>query len=104
MNKSVYCFEVTVDGEASELHVAEDVAFDLLGAFTMNDEKCLEILRLHRSDLARNLERKLNARGVSDRAAFHFLSLDDIDRMSPMARDRERSKRLEIDKSSEEEA
>ena len=66
-----------VDGEASELHVAEDVAFDLLGAFTMSAEKCLRILRLHRSDLARNLERKLNARGVADGA--HFLSLDDIE-------------------------
>lgn len=100
--KSVYCFEVTVDGEPSELHVAEEIAFDLLGAFTMNDEKCLQILRLHRSDLAKNLERKLDARGVPDSVGFHFLSLDDIDRTNPVVRDRERSKRSEIDKSSEE--
>jgi len=101
-NKGVYCFEITVDGEASELRVAEDVAFDLLGAFTMSDEKCLEILRLHRSDLARSLDRKLYTAEGSDCAKFHFLSLDDIDRANPRVRDRQRSERLETDKSSEE--
>jgi hypothetical protein len=101
-NKGVYCFEITVDGEASELRVAEDVAFDLLGAFTMSDEKCLEILRLHRSDLARNLDRKLYMAEGAARARFHFLSLGDIDRADPTIRDRERSERSETNKSPEE--
>lgn len=82
--------------------MAEDVAYDLLGAFTMSDEKCLEILRLHRSYLARNLDRKLyNAEGAVS-AKFHFLSLGDIDRAKPTVRDRERSERSETKKSPEE--
>lgn len=97
--KGVYCFEMTVDGEASELRIAEDVAFDLLGAFTTSGEKCLEILRLHRSDLAKNLERKLHGSGPPGRTTLHFLSLDDVDRIHPMERDQQRSGRSEIDES-----
>lgn len=89
--QGLYCFEATINGEARELHVSEDVAFDLLGAWTFSREKCLDILRLHRADLAKNLERKL--RGV-----FHpgdkshcLLTLPDIQRTHPAARDRQRA-------------
>jgi hypothetical protein len=102
IDKGVYCFEVTVDGQVSELRIMEDVAFDLLGAFTMSGEKCLEILRLHRAELAKNLERKLNSVGFPGDKTFHFLSLNDIERTHPLARDKERFDRSEIDRLLEE--
>jgi hypothetical protein len=102
IDKGIYCFEVTVDGEVSELRIMEDVAFDLLGAFTMSGDKCLEILRLHRSELAKNLERKLHAVGFPGDRTMHVLSLNDIERTHPVARDKERSDRSEIDRASEE--
>ena len=87
----LYCFEATIDGEKAELRVTEDVAFDLLGAWTMSHTKCLEILRLHRADLAKNLERKLLTLGFTDNGNLHFLDLGDIERTHPVERDRERA-------------
>jgi hypothetical protein len=55
----VFSFEATVDGEPVELRVTEHVAFDFLRAWTIDREKCFDILRLHRRELARSLERKL---------------------------------------------
>ncbi|WP_395021315.1 hypothetical protein [Dongia sp.] len=57
--KGYHCFEALVDGQAAVVHVAEDIAFDFLGGWTPDTAKCLDILRLHRADLAKALERKL---------------------------------------------
>jgi hypothetical protein len=92
-DKGLYCFEATVDGEPTELRISEDVAFDLLGAWTMSREKCLEILRRHRADLARNLERKLRAVGPPEGHNGYFLTLRDVERTNPAARDGARGPR-----------
>jgi hypothetical protein len=100
-DKGIYSFEVTVDGEVSELPIMEDVAFDLLGAITMSGEQCLEILRQHRSEIAKNLVRKLHAMGFPGDRSMHLLLLSDIESTYPMARDQERS---EIDRLSKRKA
>lgn len=65
--QGVYCFEATVDGVPVELEVGEEVAFDFLQAWTPSAAKCLEILRLHRADLAQALELKIrHGRTVGD--------------------------------------
>jgi hypothetical protein len=87
-----YGFEATVDGEPTELRISEDVAYDLLGARTTSRQKCLDILRLHRADLARNLERKLRAVGHPDNHGLYFLTLHDIERTNPAERDRARGR------------
>jgi hypothetical protein len=92
VEKGQYGFEATVDGEPTELRITEDVAFDLLGARTMSRQKCLDILRLHRADLAKNLERMLRAVGHPDDHALYFLTLYDIERTNPAARDRARGR------------
>lgn len=94
-DQGLYCFKATVDGEAAEVRVAEEVAFDRLGAWTMSSEKCLDILRLHRADLAKNLERKLQAIGFPHARGLYFLALRDIERTNPVERDRERASRSE---------
>lgn len=73
-----YCFEAAIDGQPTELHVSEEIAFDFLKAWTPNSAKCLEILRLHRADLARLLERKIRARGRPGPAGFHVLTWGDL--------------------------
>ena len=73
-----YCFEAAIDGQPTELHVSEEVAFDFLKAWTPSSAKCLEILRLHRADLARLLERKLSARGRPGPSGFHVLTWGDL--------------------------
>jgi hypothetical protein len=95
-DEGLYSFEATVDGKAAEVRIAEDVAFDRLGAWTMSREKCLDILRLHRAGLAKSLERKLQAVGFPDLANLYFLTLDDIERANPAARDRQRASRSEV--------
>ena len=73
-----YCFEAAIDGQPTELHVSEEVAFDFLKAWTPNSAKCLEILRLHRTDLARLLERKLRARAQPGPGGFYILTWGDL--------------------------
>jgi hypothetical protein len=90
-DEDFYCFDAVVDGKGTELRVAEDVAFDLLGAWTRSQEKCLNILRLHRADLAKNLEHKISAVGYVKGSDFHLLTLRDIERTNPVARDEARS-------------
>jgi hypothetical protein len=92
-NQGVYCFDAIVDGEPAELRVAEDVAFDLLGAWTRSEEKCLDILRLHRAELAKSLERILHGVGGRDHNGHYLLTLADIERKSALARDESRTKR-----------
>jgi hypothetical protein len=75
----VYCFQAVVDGEPAELRVDEEIAFEFLGAWTQSAEQCLDILRLHRADLARGLERILNGVGAIDPAGHYRLTLDDMD-------------------------
>jgi hypothetical protein len=99
LDQGLYCFEATVDGEASEVRITEEVAFDLLGAFTVSSDKCLEVLRRHRTELARNLERKLTAVGFPGDRSLHFLSLNDVDRTNPSLREREISEWSDIDRS-----
>jgi hypothetical protein len=73
----LYCFEATLDGQPTEVHVSEDVAFDFLKAWTPDSAKCLEILRLHRADLARLLERKIRDRHRPGPNGFHVLTWRD---------------------------
>jgi hypothetical protein len=87
----VYGFEAYVDGEQTELRVSEDVAFDLLGTWTLSRGTCLDILRLHRTDLAQNLERKLRLSNQTDTDGRYSLALHDIKRIHPAARDKARS-------------
>jgi hypothetical protein len=91
--QGVYCFDAIVDGEPAELRVAEDVAFDLLGTWTHSEEKCLDILRLHRAELAKSLERILHVVGDRDHNGHYLLRLEDIERKSALARDATRTKR-----------
>jgi hypothetical protein len=95
--KGLYAFEATVDGEAAEVHVSEDIAFDLLGVSNASNAKCLDVLRLHRAALATNLQRKLDAVGHPDDRGFYFLTLHDIERTNPIVRDQEREDRSERD-------
>jgi hypothetical protein len=90
---AVYCFEALVDGEPAELRVAEEIAFDLLGAWTRSEEKCLDILRLHRAELAKSLERILHVVGDHDHNGHYLLTLKDIARKGTLARDAARTKR-----------
>lgn len=78
--KGVYCFQALVDGEPAELRVAEEVAFDFLGAWTPSREKCLDILRLHRTELATCLERILHVVGDPDHNGHYDLTLNDMER------------------------
>jgi len=73
----LYWFEATVDGLPIELHVCEDVAFDLLQAWTPSHPKCLEILRVHRGELARALEQKIR-RGYWPGQEGWCLNADDV--------------------------
>jgi hypothetical protein len=57
--RGVYCFEVNVNGVQGELRIQEELAFDFLGAWTFNPKTCLDILRLHRAELAQALALKL---------------------------------------------
>jgi len=91
-NQGVYCFEAQVDGEPAELRVAEDIAFDLLGAWTRSEEKCLDILRLHRAELAKSLERILHVVGDRDHNGHYLLTLKDIERKGAVARDAARTR------------
>jgi hypothetical protein len=74
----IFCFEATIDGQPTELHVSEDVAFDFLKAWTPSSAKCLEILRLHRQDLARMLEQKIRARRRRGPGGFYLLTWRDF--------------------------
>jgi hypothetical protein len=87
----LYSFEALVDGKGAEVRIAEEIAFDWLGAWTMSRQTCLEILQLHRADLAKSLERKLLAIGFPDPRGLYFLNLDDIERQNPVQRDRQRA-------------
>jgi hypothetical protein len=73
----IYCFEAAIDGQPTEVHVSEEVAFDFLKAWTPNSGKCLEILRLHRADLAQLLERKIRDRHRSGPNGYYLLTWRD---------------------------
>jgi hypothetical protein len=73
-----YCFEVFVDGARGELHVQEDLAFDILGAWTLSAQTALDILRLHRAELAQALARKLT-RGRGSKEGHYFLVWQDLE-------------------------
>jgi hypothetical protein len=75
--RGMYCFEVFVNGVRGQLHVQEDLAFDLLGAWTLSAKTCLNILRLHRAELAKALERKLKSGGAS-RDGRYLLGWQDL--------------------------
>ena len=92
-DQAAYCFDALVDGEPAELRVAEEIAFDLLGAWTRSEEKCLDILRLHRAELAKSLERILHGVGDHDHNGHYLLTLKDIERKGALARDAARTKR-----------
>ena len=77
----LYCFEATIDGEPTEIHVSEEVAFNFRNAWTPNTGKCLEILRLHRADLARMLEWKLHARHRPSHRGSHLITWRDSHRV-----------------------
>jgi hypothetical protein len=61
--RGTYCFEVFVNGVRGQLQVQEELAFDLVGAWTLSAQTGLDILRLHRAELARALARKLTGGG-----------------------------------------
>jgi len=77
-----YCFEAAVDGNPTILHVSEHVAFDLLGAWTADHRKCLEILRSNRPHLAKMLEAKIKGRIAIPDSACHRLEWRDAHRYS----------------------
>jgi hypothetical protein len=76
--RGLYCFEVFVDGVRGQLHVQEELAFDFLGAWTLSAATCLDILRLHRAELAQALARKLKA-GGSPRNGHYLLAWQDLE-------------------------
>jgi hypothetical protein len=78
MQRGIYCFEVSVNGVLGELQVQEDLAFDLLGAWTLSARTCLDILRLHRGELAEALTRKLGHAGVFQ-AGPYLLTWQDLE-------------------------
>ena len=77
-----------MDGKPSQLRVSEEVAFDLLGAWTLSQEPCLGILRLHRSALAESLALKLRIGGHALDSGLYSLTLRDMERIKPKARKR----------------
>jgi hypothetical protein len=83
IEKGFYNFEATVDGKPSQLRVSEEVAFDLLGAWTLSQALCLDILRLHRSELAENLALKLRMGGHALDSGLYSLTLRNMERIKP---------------------
>jgi hypothetical protein len=67
----MYCFEVFVNGVRGQLHIQEELALDFRGAGTLSAATCLDILRLHRVELAEALARKL--KGGGDTESGHYL-------------------------------
>jgi hypothetical protein len=84
--QGVYCFQVTVDDIPGELHVSEDVAFDLLGAWTLSTQQCLDILRRHHADLELCLKRKIALVGWPAFTGTHHINLHDIERANAIPR------------------
>lgn len=90
IEKGFYNFEATVDGKPSLLRVSEEVAFDFLGAWTRSRTLCLEILRLHRGDLAETLARKLRLGARTAEIGLYSLTLRDMERIPATHRKRPR--------------
>ncbi len=74
--RGMYCFEVFVNGVRGQLHIQEELAFDFLGAGTLS-AACLDILRLHRVELAEALARKLKGGGLS-KSGHYLLAWQDL--------------------------
>lgn len=73
----MYCFEVFVNGVRGQLEIQEELALDFRGAGTLSAATCLDILRLHRVELAEALARKLKSGGNS-KSGHYLLAWQDL--------------------------
>lgn len=76
--RGVYGFEVFVNGVRGQLYIQEDLVFDFLGAWTLSARTGLDILRLHRAELAQALTRKLK-RGGGPENGHYLLDWQDLE-------------------------